>query len=191
VIGWILLGRAGRVADEVMSAVESGIVEGLGAGVRRYDAIEDAELAFDPARGQYSSPLMLQMALSRCPRGSTRILLVTERDLFIPMLTFVFGQAQLGGTAAVLSVARLRQEFYDLPPDRELFRARAWKETVHEIGHTLGLTHCSDPQCVMSLACSIAQIDRKRQGLCRSCSESARQVLGSPAMPGLAMGARA
>ena len=87
---------------------------------------------------------ILRSLLNLKPEGENRLLGITDVDLFIPMLSFVLGQAQLGGPTAVVSVARLRQEFYGLPPDLPLLRARAVKEAVHEIGHTFGLTHCAD-----------------------------------------------
>lgn len=72
--------------------------------------------AHDPNRGQYDGTLMLKESLKLCPEDATRLLVLTEQDLFIPMLTFIFGQAQLDGTAAIVSLARLRPEFYGLPP---------------------------------------------------------------------------
>jgi archaemetzincin len=98
-----------------------------------------------------------------------RTLGVTEADLFIPMLSFVYGQAQVNGRLAVLSTARLRQEFYGLPSNAELTYSRGVKEAIHEMGHTFGLTHCSDPGCPMSLSNTIIQVDRKRDTLCASC----------------------
>ena len=83
------------------------------------------------------------------------MLAVTERDLFIPVLTFVFGQAQLGGRVAVVSLARLRQEFYGLAPNREVFWSAPLKEALHETGHTVRagalrgpeLRHVAGHQC--------------------------------------------
>ena len=70
--------------------------------------------------------------------GSTwRLLGITQLDLYIPILTFVFGEAQLGGASAVVSYHRLQQEFYGLPQDRDLLANRLLIESVHELGHTL------------------------------------------------------
>ena len=75
------------------------------------------------------------------------------------MLSFVYGQAQLQGRVAVVSLARLRPEFHGLPPDPAALERRAAKEAVHEVGHTFGLVHCADRRCPMSLS-----IDRRRPG---------------------------
>jgi archaemetzincin len=85
------------------------------------------------------------------------------------MLSFVFGQAQVGGHAALVSLARLRQEFYRLPEDVELLAERIQKEVLHELGHTLSLIHCQDPSCVMSLATGVRQVDQKAIQYCDSC----------------------
>jgi len=90
-------------------------------------------------------------------------------DLYIPILTFVFGEAQMGGPCAVVSAHRLRQEFYGLPPNPELFRQRVIKEAVHEIGHTLNLTHCEDYSCAMAPSHAVEWIDLKEGTLCAGC----------------------
>ena len=78
-------------------------------------------LRMTPAGGSTAPSPCWKCWLRRCPRDAAKLLAVTERDLFVPVLTFVFGQAQLGGRVAVISLARLRQEFYGLAPNREVF----------------------------------------------------------------------
>jgi len=98
-----------------------------------------------------------------------RLLGVTTVDLYIPILTFVFGEAQLQGNCAVVSSFRLRQEFYGLPTDAGLFRARLLKESIHELGHTFELSHCDDYQCVMAPSHGVEWMDLKTEHLCESC----------------------
>ena len=124
---------------------------------------------FDIKRQQYNSENFLRTLLKTHPADSVRLLGVTTVDLFIPMLTFVFGHAQLDGHVAVVSSARLRQEFYGLPADANLTTRRMVKEAVHEIGHTFGLTHCTDKHCPMSLSTSVLSIDTKETRLCVNC----------------------
>jgi archaemetzincin len=88
----------------------------------------------------------------------------------------VFGQAQLGGQVALISLARLRQEFYGMPQNRALFLGRALKEAVHELGHTFVLTHCPEGECPMSLSTNIRQVDGKRATFCASCAAAVREV---------------
>src|SRR5690242_7585490 len=67
----------------------------------------DLEFTYDAARRQYASLPVLEMLARICPAGALKLLAVTECDLFIPVLTFVFGHAQLAGRVAVISFARL------------------------------------------------------------------------------------
>ena len=141
------------------------------------------DFAFDAERRQYGSIPVLEMLLRRCPADAVKLLAVTERDLFIPVLTFVFGQAQLGGRVAVVSLARLRQEFYGLAANREVFLERAYKEALHETGHMFGLVHCAERNCAMSLATTVRQIDLKHAAFCAACAaRTAAQPQGSKAM---------
>jgi archaemetzincin len=94
---------------------------------------------------------------------------VAEVDLYIPILTFVFGEAQMGGPCALISAHRLRQEFYGLPADPDTLYQRLLKEAVHEVGHTLELTHCEDYQCAMAPSHAVEWIDLKESSLCSSC----------------------
>jgi predicted Zn-dependent protease len=105
----------------------------------------------------------------RIPNPETRLLGVTSLDLYIPTLMFVFGEAQLHGPCAVVSVHRLRQEFYGLPADPRLEAERLLKEAVHELGHTLGLRHCDDYHCAMAPSHAVEWIDLKSSRLCSDC----------------------
>jgi len=157
--------------------VDRELVNDIGAGapvvaqlpVRLLD-LPAIDFAYDPRRKQYSSTAFLEMLIRECPPDANKLLAVTERDLFIPVLTFVYGQAQLGGRVAAISMARLRQEFYGLPPDREVLLNRARKELLHESGHLFGLVHCIDRACAMSLSTGIRQVDEKKPFYCAACT---------------------
>jgi len=90
-------------------------------------------------------------------------------DLFIPVLTFVFGEAQLNGIAAVVSYLRLENPFYGMPRNESLTWKRLQKEIIHELGHTFGLYHCHQFECVMRSSTYVEEIDIKRQDLCVEC----------------------
>jgi archaemetzincin len=166
----------GEVSDEDLSAIQSGLEQRLELKFQRLTPLPDPAHAFDARRRQYNSPVLVKDLLDQCPDGAFRVIGITERDLFIPMLSFVFGQAQLKGRIALVSLARLRQEFYGLVPDRAVFLDRAIKEVVHEAGHTFGLVHCQDRACPMSLSTDIRQVDAKTAQYCRACAEVARAV---------------
>ena len=109
----------------------------------------DIAFALDARRQQYYSTAILQRlekAVGPGCAGAGR----DGCDLYVPVLTFVFGEAQLDGNCAVVSTARLHEEFYGLPPREDLLRERLVKEAAHELGHTFGLRHCADWRCVMA-----------------------------------------
>jgi len=97
------------------------------------------------------------------------VLAITPVDLFIPALTFVFGEAHLAGSSGVISTFRLREEYYGRRPDRGLLLSRVEKTAIHEVGHLLGLTHCLDRNCVMHASNSLADTDVKSTSLCPHC----------------------
>ena len=133
----------------------------------------EGEFAYNPVRGQYHSTEILRQLLRRPHGESWRVLGVTDVDLYVPILTFVFGEAQLSDTGALVSTHRLHPEFYGMPKDPELLRARLLKEALHELGHTFGLQHCSDYLCVMSSSHSVERIDLKRADFCPACAGAA------------------
>jgi archaemetzincin len=126
--------------------------------------------AYNRKRQQYYSTRILAEINKYVRRiKADRILGVTEVDLYVHQLNFVFGEATCPGKTALISLFRLRPEFYGQPANPELFVNRTVKEAVHEIGHTLGLKHCQNPRCVMFFSNSILDTDRKGKNFCEKC----------------------
>jgi archaemetzincin len=125
--------------------------------------------AYDARRGQYESTRILQWLADQVPAGARSVLALTDQDLCIVVLTYVFGEAQVGGPAAVVSTARLGRGPEGEPVGADLYQARLVKECVHEVGHTFGLTHCRVRGCVMGRANTIHDVDAKGDALCREC----------------------
>jgi archaemetzincin len=126
--------------------------------------------AFDATRRQFVSSKILSKISRLQVSGVHRILGVMDVDIFFRGLNFVFGEAQLGGTAALISIYRLKPEFYGQKPNEELLFERSGKEAIHEVGHTLGLRHCPNPQCVMTFSNNILMVDAKSMEFCERCS---------------------
>ena len=174
---FLYVGATSDVAPQEAALVAARAAEAFGGPVRQLD-LGSVEFAFDAARNQYASVPILEMLLRCCPEDGYKLLAVTGRDLFIPVLTFVFGHAQLGGRVGIVSLARLRQEFYGLPSDPAIFRRRTETETLHEGGHMFGLVHCAERRCAMSLATGVRQIDTKENSFCPPCEARLRKVTG-------------
>lgn len=139
--------------------------------VKILDPAEEPQYALIPARRQYSAVAILEeIAKTPLPENG-KIIGITNLDLCTPVLTFVFGATQLSGRAALVSLFRLRPEFYGFGVDEELFFERSLKEVIHELGHTFGLTHCRRPACIMYLANTIKNVDQKNLSFCASCED--------------------
>jgi archaemetzincin len=165
-IAIVPVGAVGREMLEYLAVSLPGLF-----GVRcRLDgrAVEPSD-AYSPGRRQYHSTALLAQLAALDAGAGDKILGVADVDLFIPVFTFVFGEAQLRGHAALFSLRRLRQQFYGLPADDLLFHERCEKEAAHELGHTYGLTHCPRHECVMHFSNSVEQVDLKAGLFCDAC----------------------
>ena len=163
-IWWI---GADAADDRLMDAIRERAATAFGIQARFYRHPDRPAHAFDPRRGQHSSTTILKWLVGREQPGH-RTLAITDADLFIPVLTFVYGEAQLGGRAAVVSTARLAVEQGDRH-DPALVTDRIVKECIHELGHTFGLLHCDTPGCVMARSVNLIEVDAKRVTLCEPC----------------------
>lgn len=144
--------------------------------------MESVRFAYDAQRDQYLSTSILDRLQAAAPSGTVKVLGIVSVDLFIPILTHVYGEAQLGGIAAVVSTCRLEG---DLPTiDTEaVFRARMIKEAIHELGHTFNLRHCPESTCIMHYCRNEQDVDRKSNELCRYCrtlTEDERRRIQDP-----------
>ena len=148
-----------------------GLAEVFGSRCEILHAEPAPARAFNTSRQQYSSTEILASLAGRAVPAAARLVAITSSDLYVPVLTFVFGEAQLAGPCAVVSTCRLRQDFYGLPADARLENLRLLKETVHELGHTFGLAHCENYECVMAPSHAVEWIDLKSSKFCEACRQ--------------------
>ena len=166
----------GNVEDGLLKDLRPALEDAFRVSCKVLPARLDPEFAYHGERQQYHSSEILHRMHGFLTPDSWRMLGVAAVDLYIPILTFVFGEAQMGGPCAVVSAHRLRQEFYGLPADPELHRLRVIKEAVHEVGHTLNLTHCQDYSCAMAPSHAVEWIDLKEHSLCNDCRAAVAPV---------------
>jgi len=124
---------------------------------------------FDAARRQYNGNKLIKAVDGITLPGSLKTAGLFSVDLFIPILTYIFGQAFLNGHTAIASIYRLSNERYGIEPDEKVLLERFTKEVIHELGHTFGLIHCNSPVCVMRSSTYVEDIDQKDKQLCLSC----------------------
>ena len=138
------------------------------------EAVGLGQVGLNAGRKQYQSKALLKMARDKAKAMSdwhTKVLLLTDADIYDTGTLFVAGQAEVNGRAAVVSLARLGTG------DEERFRKRVLKESLHELGHTLGLGHCRDHDCVMFSSRVLADSDVKDHEFCQRCKTKAGRIL--------------
>jgi archaemetzincin len=154
---------------EFLEKIVAGVEHELLCRVEIKEKHLDLSEFFDPGRRQYNGDKLLKLVDSMEFEGSTKIIALFNVDLYIPILTYIFGQAQLGGRTAIASLYRLSNERYGIANDDASLLDRFQKEVIHELGHLFGLIHCHTPTCVMRSSTYVEDIDQKDIQLCEKC----------------------
>lgn len=165
----IALVPVGEIDIKVLEFLKNSLKVRFDKEVVIESRLEPPKSAYNPKRNQYYATPIVRL-ISDSIDGYDKVLGVIDFDLWVPGLNFVFGEAKgIGGKACIISLTRLRQEFYSLLPDISFFYERALKEAVHELGHLYGLVHCVNPGCVMHFSNSLQDTDYKDSKFCRNC----------------------
>ena len=166
--------QVGQVDPEVLAAIAEGLPKTFPDTTATVitDVLPVPQGAFDKKRSQYNSSLLLnevRVYAAKKQQDFHRILGVVDADMYAFGLNYVFGEAYTPGATALVSVWRLKPEFYRDQPNQSLYLLRAQKEAVHELGHTLGVKHCPRSLCAMHFSNSIFDTDKKQNLLCDEC----------------------
>ncbi len=155
-----------QLLDRIMGSLQKT----FNAHVSKISLSIDADSLYSNERRQYYSTGFIEQSTAQTSNVNGKVILITELDIYVPVLTFVFGEAQLNGKHSIVSVFRLHEEFYSGVSNNELLLERTVKEVRHELGHNFGLIHCLDWDCVMHSSNSIEQVDLKGSAYCKNCS---------------------
>lgn len=165
----IIIVSCGSFEKEFIRKIASAVTAEFRMPVLVEENYIDLTPFYNPARRQYDADRLLGY-MERCTEKQfTRIAGIFRVDLFIPIMTYIFGQAFINGRAAIVSVHRLRNEAYGIRKDETILLYRSVKEVIHELGHTFGLKHCHNPACVMRSSTYIEEIDQKESHFCSRC----------------------
>ena len=165
--GKIIISPIGLHDANLIDLIEQGIfkVYDLKTGIK--SLLGNVDFALDVNRNQHYSTAILEKLADLAPSDAIKIIAITRVDLFIPILTYVFGEAQLGGKTCIISTYRLIEGLG--VGVWEHFSRRVVKEAIHELGHTFNLRHCRDKTCCMHYCRSMKDVDRKSAQFCRYC----------------------
>jgi len=164
----LLIAPFGSIPKEVLDFLQIELARRFGSDVRIAETEPVPQYAFNPKRNQYHSTKILER-LRGLKIKDARILGIIDTDLYVPELNFVFGEAHFADKICIVSLVRLRQEYYGLPKNEKLFLFRTLKEAIHELGHTFGIGHCEDPKCIMHFSNSLKDTDVKGPDFCFGC----------------------
>ena len=161
----------GYFGKHILEKIAEAVRQELRYPVNFKETHIDLSEFFDPARRQYEGNKLLNAVGRISYPGSVKNIGLFSVDLFIPILTHIFGQAELNGLTGIASSYRLHNERYGMAADEKLLLERFTKEVIHETGHTFGLIHCSIPACVMRSSTYVEDIDQKDMSLCPGCRD--------------------
>ncbi len=168
-MGTVLLTPIAFIDDQALVQLAKPIKQQYKCDLRIIDTHFELDDCYNAERTQYSANTILKKLIDAYPDNDSKIVGVTELDLYIPVLTFIFGQAYLNGRAVIVSTHRLRNEYYGLESNNDLYWQRLKKLIIHELGHSFGLIHCSNLACVMISSTYVEEIDQKSINLCDNC----------------------
>jgi archaemetzincin len=164
----------GYFRKDILEAIARQVKAQFFLPVHFHEGHLDLTQFYDPTRRQYNGNQLLKRIDGEFANDSSKTIGLFSIDLFIPILTYIFGQAALNGRAGIASLYRLSNERYGIDPNDQLLLERFTKEVIHELGHTFGLIHCTAPNCVMRSSTYVEDIDQKEQYLCPLCWEKIR-----------------
>lgn len=139
-----------------------------------FNTLIDIDHTYSAQRRQYYSTKIIESVKKANPVQEGFVLILTDMDLFVPVLTHIYGEAELNGRYSIVSVCRLHEEFYTSESNPALLLERSYKEIIHELGHNVGLKHCKDWKCVMHSSSGIEEVDIKGNLFCVNCHSLAK-----------------
>ena len=172
----IIIIACGHYEKSLTSRIEKEIERAFQYPVLMVRCNLDISRFYNPGRRQYDANELLEFVSKTYLHDSIKTMGLFRVDLFIPILTYIFGQAELKGQTGVASLYRLRNELYGLEPDNSQLTERFCKVVIHEFGHMFGLIHCNHPVCIMRSSTYMEDLDQKEINFCQSCQAELNRI---------------
>jgi archaemetzincin len=170
----IIVHQFGEVESYLVEAVNTALEKQFRMEIRLGERLSVSARSYSRERGQYLSTELLKVMATQGHDDAGVRLGITNVDLFVPELNFVFGEASTTLSAAVFSTARLDPRAHRESDNQTMLIRRATTEAVHELGHVFGLGHCKQPNCVMWFSNTLAETDRKGSKFYQRCAKLLR-----------------
>lgn len=161
----------GHFEKEILTLISDDIIRSFHYPIIIKECSYDLSNFYNPGRRQYDGNGVLKMVAQNWSANTLKTIGLVRVDLFIPILTYIFGQAILNGNTGIASLYRLKNELYGLEQNDNLQTERFRKVILHELGHTFGLIHCLYPICVMRSSTYVEDIDQKKISFCQNCQD--------------------
>ncbi|MFO7748828.1 MAG: hypothetical protein R6V54_01910 [Desulfobacteraceae bacterium] len=151
----------GEIDGSLVQAVASSVAKAFNVSGAVLPGVAPFLDAFDNRRVQYDAGVIIKKLENMDFSGFAKVIALFDEDLFIPVFSFVLGEARMGGRCALVSLHRLHGD-----------PARAVKVAMHEFGHLMTLGHCDQRGCVMNFSKDTKHLDMVSTTFCRVCRES-------------------
>jgi archaemetzincin len=133
---------------------------------------------YSEERKQYSAEAFLPEAEElKTKNGCFSSIILTDVDIFAKFTNYVFGLADMVHRVAVVSSHRIHPSFWGAKETREFFEEQWGKVVSHEFGHTIGLLHCDNRDCVMKYSNSPAELYEKGKTFCNKCGRELENII--------------
>ena len=159
----------GEVDFMMVNRLATNIGPVFGRSVDILKGMKMPDEAYNVVRGQYYATILLNK-LERVKANQKEFVMgVCEEDIYLPDEAYIIGHSDIIGGTAIVSLFRIRQEFYGLPEDEMKVYTRLFKQSVHQLAHLFDMTSCRNPRCVNYYSQNMMDIDIKGEKFCDIC----------------------
>jgi archaemetzincin len=159
-----------------LSRLAGHLASVFGSAVDILSGARTPEEAFSVARNQYFSTVLLHKLELLKSSGREKILGLVDDDMYTPNRAWVMGASDRFAGTSVISMYRLRQEYFGYEEEDKVLYRRTCKEAVHQLGHLHGMGACRNPRCAMFASDNMQDIDEKREKFCDNCLRNIGRV---------------
>ncbi|MCA9549452.1 MAG: archaemetzincin family Zn-dependent metalloprotease [Myxococcales bacterium] len=165
----VMIIPVGKIEDSILERIRPHLEEVYRRPTTLHKPLPVPKYAYNPTRGQYHSAAILKRVEALYDDAWDCAIGITDVDLFVPEVPFIFGEADRSTRSAIISLTRLRPEAGPTDNRSEHLLKRLISESIHQLGLIRGLAHCPNNRCVMFYAATNQEIDKRGATMCANC----------------------